>query len=154
MSAFYNILHNHTLWNEMRTLLNLSNPAYTYWQDTNVIKLSRYLFLDNDTIPERYLHIVESTSDLSGYLPTRYAADQLNIDTHIFNTKQMRLNTHFEYKFVQGVKFVNIKRFFTEHGIVVNKNSLVSLSKLESAIILPNSRLYTIDAKYAVVVYD
>jgi len=154
MSAFYNILDKHSLWSEVRTLLELSNPAYTYWNDTNHIKLNRYVFIENKTIPQKYLHVLDKTSDLSGYLPVGYASDYLNVDSHIFNTKQMRLYNQFEYKFVNGVKFVNIKRFFLEHSIEVKGSSLVNLTKLEEATILPNSRLYNIDGKYAVVVYD
>ena len=154
MSLFYNILDNHTLWSEMRSLLKLSNPAYTYWRETAHIKLNRYVFLDNRTIPIRYKDVLSSTSNLSGYLPISYAADQLNIDTHIFNTKQMRLHAKFEYKFVQGVKFVNIRRFFIEHGIALHRYSTLALSRYDDAVILPNSTLYNIDEKYVLVVYD
>ncbi len=154
MSAFYNILDKHTLWSEMRELLELSNPAYSYWDETNHIKLNRYVFIENKTIPQKYLHVLNDTSDLSGYLPVSYASSQLNIDSHIFNTKQMRLHNTFEYKFVNGIKFVNIKRFFLEYAIEVKKDSLISLVKMEEATILPNSTLYNIDGKYVVVVYD
>jgi hypothetical protein len=154
MHAFYNILDQHWLWKEVRTKLNLSNPAYTYWQETHHIKLNRYVFIEKETLPEKYLHVEPILTDLSGCLPTQYASQHLGADSHIFNTKQMRLYSKFEYKFVDNIKFVNVKKFFVEHGIYVKKNSLIQLAKLKDLEITADSRFYRIDDDYGVVVYD
>jgi hypothetical protein len=153
-ALFYNVLNHHWLWKEMRTKLSLSNPAYTYWSDVKTLKLNRYVFLEKQSIPEKYLHVEPLLTDLSGYLPTQYASTQLSLDSHIFNYKQMQLHSKFEYKFVENIKFVNIKRFFLEHGIKVNKNSLVQLGRLKDLHFMPESRFYKIDDNYGVVVYD
>jgi hypothetical protein len=154
MSAFYNILDHHWLWKEICSKLHLSNPAYVCWKRTHHIKLNRYVFIEKATLPEKYLHVEPILTDLSGYLPTQYASLQLCADSHIFNTKQMRLHAQFEYKFVENVKFVNIRRFFLEHGIRVGKNSLVQLAKLKDLEITEDSRFYRINDDYGVVVYD
>ncbi|MEA2112035.1 MAG: hypothetical protein U9P71_08315 [Campylobacterota bacterium] len=154
MNNFYNILDRHWLWKEVRSKLHLSNPAYTYWPNTKHIKLNRYVFLEKETLPEKYLHVEPILTDLSGFLPTQYASQQLTTDAHIFNTKQMRLYSKFEYKFVDNIKFVNIKRFFLEHGIYVKKNSLIQLAKLKDLDISEECRFYRIDDDYGVVVYD
>ncbi len=154
MSAFYNILDQHWLWKEIRSKLHLSNPAYSYWHKTHHIKLNRYVFIEKATLPEKYLHVEPILTDLSGYLPIQYASHHLSTDAHIFNTKQMRLYNKFEYKFVDNIKFVNVKKFFLEHGIYVKKNSLIQLGKLKDLEITADSRFYRIDDAYGVVVYD
>lgn len=154
MSSFYSILDQHWLWKEVYTKLSLSSPAYAYWNESRHIKLGRYVFLEKNTLPSRYAHIEEDLTDLSGYLPTQYAAAQLGIDSHIFGYKKMRLYNRFEYKFVNDIKFVNLKRFFVEHGIRIGKNSFVQMGRLDDLIITPDTRFYRIDDHYGVVVYE
>ena len=154
MSELHTVLNKHWLWKEMRTKLNLSNPAYKYWKSSQYIKLNRYVFIQKDTIPQKFAYIQNELTDLTGYLPVQYASQRLNVNSSIFNYKMMRLYSHFEYKFVENVKFVNIKRFFTEHAIKVDRDSTVQLGRLEDLCILPNSKFYRIDDNYGVVVYN
>ncbi len=154
MSAFYNVLDKQWLWKEVYTKLGISSPAYKYWKNTPSLKLNRYLFLQKDTLPEKYSYIESDLTDISGYLPTQYASIQLNMDSHIFNYKKMKLHSSFEYKFINDIKFVNMKRFFLEHNIRIKKDSMIRLGKLDSLPIFPNSTFYRIDENYGVVVYD
>lgn len=154
MSALYSILDKHWLWKEISTKLELSNPAYSYWSDSRHIKLNRYVFIEKQTLPLRYEYIESSLTDLSGWLPTNYAASTLNMDSHIFAFKRMRLYNQFEYKYVNDIKFVNLKRFFTENGIKLTRNSYARLGRLDDLIITADSRFYRIDDYYGVVVYD
>jgi hypothetical protein len=154
MSALYNLLDKHWLWREINTKLQLSSPAYNYWSESRHIKLNRYVFIEKDTLPEKYSHIETSLTDLSGYLPTQYAASTLSADSHIFAYKKMRLYSQFEYKYVNDIKFVNLKRFFTENGIILTKNSYVHLGRLNDLSIIPDCRFYRIDDNYGVVVYS
>lgn len=154
MSALYSQLDRHWLWKEIYTKLSLSSPAYSYWNESRHIKLNRYVFIEKNTLPAKYTHIQEDLTDLTGYLPTQYAATQLGIDSHIFGYKKMRLYNQFEYKFVNDIKFVNLKRFFLENGIKIGKNSYVHLARLDELIITADSRFYRIDDHYGVVVYD
>jgi hypothetical protein len=132
----------------------LSNPAYQSWKETPHIKVGRYVFLQKGCLPERYAAIERELTDLSGYLPVQYAAGMLGADAHIFNTKQMRLHDRFEYKFVSEIKFVNIRRFFVEHGIRPGSGSTILLDRLDRLYITPQCRFYRIDDHYGVVVYD
>lgn len=154
MSALYSILDKHWLWKEISTKLELSSPAYTYWNSSRHIKLNRYVFIEKHTLPQRYEHIESSLTDLSGWLPTNYAASTLNTDSHIFAYKKMRLYSQFEYKYVNEIKFVNLKRFFTENGIALTKKSYAHLARLDDLIITADSRFYRIDDNYGVVVYN
>lgn len=154
MSAFYSLLDKHWLWKEMSHKLGLSTPAYSYWNESRHIKLNRYVFIEKNTLPLKYAHIQEDLTDLSGYLPTQYAAGQLNMDSHIFSYKKMRLHNQFEYKFVNDIKFVNLKRFFLENGIKIEKTNYAHLARLDDLIITADSRFYRIDDNYGVVVYD
>jgi hypothetical protein len=156
MSALiHNKLNDYWLWKEIRTRLGVSNPAYRYWRGTRDLKLNnKYVFLQKQTLPEKYRFVEEALTDLSGYLPTRYASDVLHTDSHIFTYDRMKLYGSFEYKYVEEIKFVNLKRFFTEHGIRVKKGSMLHLGKLRDLEVAPDSVFYRISDDYGVVVYD
>lgn len=155
MSYLPNKLNSFWLWREISSKLGVSNPAYKYWKDTQSMKLNnKYIFLKKDTLPPKHLYIQEKLTDLSGYLPIKYASDQLHVNEHIFSYDKMRLYKEFEYKFVEDVKFVNIKKFFKENGIRVPKNSLVQLGKLKDLEISVDSTFYRLKDDYAIVVYE
>jgi len=155
MSLLPSKLNSFWLWREVSSKLGVSNPAYKYWKDTLSMKLNnKYVFVKKDTLPSKHLHVQEILTDLSGHLPIKYASDQLHVNEHIFSYEKMRLHKEFEYKFVEDVKFVNIKKFFTENGIRVSKNSLVQLGKLKDLEISVDSTFYRLKDDYAIVVYD
>jgi hypothetical protein len=154
MSQLPNKLNSFWLWREVSSRLGISNPAYKYWKETPSIKLNnKYIFIKKDTLPIKYLHIQEILTDLTGHLPIRYASDQLHINERVFSSDKMRLYKEFEYKFVEDVKFVNMRKFFRENGINVPKNALVQLGKLKDLEITPESTFHRLKDDYAIVVY-
>jgi hypothetical protein len=155
VSHLPNTLNAYWLWKEVYTKLGISNPAYKYWKQTSTLKLNnKYLFVQKDTLPLKHLHVQDILTDLSGYLPIKYASDQLHVNEHLFTSDKMRLHSAFEYKFVEDVKFVNIKKFFKENGIKVARNSLVQLAKLKDLEITADSSFYRLKDDYAIVVYS
>ena len=155
MSNLPSTLNSFWLWREISSKLGVSNPAYKYWTNTPNLKLNnKYIFLKKETLPQKHMHIEEILTDLSGHLPIKYASDQLHINEHLFSSDKMKLHREFEYKFVEDVKFVNIKKFFRENGIKVTKNSLVLLGKLKDLELSVDSTFYRLKDDYAVVVYD
>lgn len=155
MSHLSNTLNSYWLWREVYQKLGISNPAYKYWKDTQSIKLNnKYIFIKKDTLPQKYEHVQPKLTDLSGYLPIKYASDQLHVNEHVFSYEKMKLYREFEYKFVEDVKFVNIKKFFKENGIVISKNSIVQLGKLKDLELHGSSAFYKLKDDYAIVVYD
>ena len=66
----------------------------------------------------------------------------------------MKLHKEFEYKFVEDVKFVNIKKFFRENGIKVSKNSIVHLGKMKDLDFAGTCTFYNLKNDYGIVVYD
>ena len=143
MSPLPNILNSYWLWREVREKLDVSNPLYKYWKDTPNIKLNnKYVFVQKKALPEKYSYVEPILTDLSGYLPIRYASDRLHVSEHIFNYDKMKLYKEFEYKYVQDVKFVNIKKFFVEFGIKVDKNAVIHLGRLKDLEITSNSTFY------------
>ncbi len=105
-------------------------------------------------MPEKYAFVERSLTDLSGHLPIKYASDRLHINEHVFSYEKMRLYKEFEYKFVEDVKFVNIKKFFIENGIRVGKNSIIQLGKMKDLEITANSTFYNLKNDYGIVVYE
>ncbi len=155
MSHLPNTLNAYWLWREISSKLGVSNPAYKYWKQTVTLKLNnKYVFLQKETLPQKYEHVETHLTDLSGYLPIKFASDQLHVNEHIFSYDKMRLYKEFEYKYVQDVKFVNIKKFFRENGIKVQKNSLIHLGKIKELDLSANCTFYNLKNDYAIVVYE
>jgi hypothetical protein len=155
MSPLPSMLNSFWLWREVYSKLGISNPAYKYWKETPNIKLNnKYVFVQKNTLPPKYDHIEPMLTDLSGYLPIKFASDQLHVNEHIFSYEKMRLYREFEYKFVADVKFVNIRKFFRENGICVAKNSIVQLGKIEDLDLSAEATFYKLKNDYGIVVYD
>lgn len=155
MSNLPNTLNTFWLWREVSRKLGVSNPAYKYWKNTPNLKLNnKYIFLQKETLPQKYEYVEPMLTDLSGYLPIKYASDKLHVSEHLFSSEKMKLYKEFEYKFVEDVKFVNIKKFFRENGIQVSKNSLVQLGKMRSLDLSGSSRFYNLKDDYGIVIYD
>jgi len=115
---------------------------------------NKYVFVQKEKLPPKYSYIEPQLTDLSGYLPIKFASDQLHVNEHIFSYEKMKLYREFEYKFVEDVKFVNIRKFFKENGIKVTKNSLIQLGKLKDLELDANATFYNLKNDYAIVVYD
>jgi len=155
MSYLPNILNSYWLWREVSSKLGVSNPAYKYWKNTPNLKLNnKYVFIQKKTLPPKYSHIEEILTDLSGYLPIKYASDRLHVNEHIFSYEKMKLYKEFDYKYVNDVKFVNIKKFFRENGIKIAKDSIMQLGKIKDLEITPESTFYNLKNDYGVVVYN
>jgi hypothetical protein len=155
MSHLPSTLNSFWLWREVSSKLGVSNPAYKYWKNTPNIKLNnKYIFIQKETLPLKHLHIEEILTDLSGHLPIKFASDQLHVNEHLFSSDKMKLHKEFEYKFVEDVKFVNIKKFFRENGIKVTKNSLIQLAKIKDLEFSAESTFYRLKDDYGIVVYD
>jgi len=154
MSYLPNTLNSFWLWREVNLKLGISNPAYKYWKNTPNIKLNnKYVFIQKKTLPNKHAYIEDMLTDLSGFLPIKYASDQLHVNEHIFSYDKMKLHKEFEYKFVEDVKFVNIRKFFTEFGIRVNKNSIIQLGKMKDLELTSECTFYNLKNDYAIVVY-
>lgn len=154
MSALPDTLNSFWLWREVYGKLGISNPAYKYWKNSSTLKLNnKYIFIEKNTLPEKYQYVEEILTDLSGYLPIKYASDQLHVNEHLFLTDKMKLHNEFEYKFVEDVKFVNIKKFFKENGIIVPRNALIQLGRMKDLEITPECTFYNLKNDYGIVVY-
>ena len=155
MSYLPNTLNSFWLWREVSSKLGLSNPVYRYWKNTPSLKLNnKYVFIQKEKLPLKYAFVEPILTDLSGYLPIKYASDRLHVSEHIFSYEKMRLYREFEYKFVEEVKFVNIRKFFIENGIRVGKNSIIQLGKMKDLEITANSTFYNLKNDYGIVVYE
>ena len=155
MSYLPNTLNSFWLWREVSSKLGVSNPAYKYWKNTPNMKLNnKYVFIQKETLPPKHEHVESILTDLSGFLPIKFASDQLHVNEHVFSYEKMKLYKEFDYKFVQDVKFVDIRKFFRENGIKVGKNSIVQLGKMKDLEIDVNSTFYNLKNDYGIVVYD
>ena len=76
------------------------------------------------------------------------------MNEHLFLSDKMKLHNEFEYKFVEDIKFVNIKKFFRENGIHVNKHSIVQLGKMKDLDLAGSSAFYNLKNDYGIVVYE
>lgn len=152
MALLYSKLDRYWLWKEIRSNLGLSNPAYKYWKTPSLKLNNKYLFLQKNALPPRYAYVENALTDLSGHLPARYASDILHLDAHTFTSKKMTLYSQFEYKFVEDIRFVNMRRFFREHGIDIRRESLVQVGRISALDIAPTSTFYALNDYFGVVV--
>jgi hypothetical protein len=154
MSYLPNTLNSFWLWREVSSKLGVSNPLYKYWKETPNLKLNnKYIFVEKNKLPSTYEYIEPILTDLSGHLPIKFASDRLHVNEHIFSYEKMKLYKEFEYKFVEDVKFVNIKKFFRENGISVHKNSIIQLGKIKDLDISHSATFYNLKNDYGIVVY-
>lgn len=155
MSHLPNTLNSFWLWREVSSKLGVSNPLYKYWKTTPNMKLNnKYVFVQKNTLPEKYEYVEPILTDLSGFLPIKYASDRLHVNEHIFSYEKMKMYKEFEYKYVEDVKFVNIKKFFREYGVKINKNSIVQLGKIKDLELSGSASFYNLKNDYGIVVYD
>jgi len=148
-------LNSFWLWREVSSKLGVSNPAYKYWKNTPNMKLNnKYIFIQKNTLPKKHEYVENILTDLSGFLPIKYASDRLHVNEHIFSYEKMKLYKEFEYKFVEDVKFVNIKRFFTEFGIKVSKDSIIQLGRIKDLEFSSSSTFYNLKNDYGIMVYE
>ncbi|MEA3330403.1 MAG: hypothetical protein U9Q29_01765 [Campylobacterota bacterium] len=155
MSHFPNTLNSFWLWREVSSKLGVSNPLYKYWKETPSLKLNnKYIFVEKNRLPAKYEYIEPILTDLSGHLPIKFASDRLHVNEHIFSYDKMKLYKEFEYKFVQDVKFVNIKKFFIENGIKVGRNSIIQLGKIKDLDFSATSTFYNLKNDYGIMVYE
>jgi len=155
MSYLPNTLNSFWLWREVSSKLGVSNPAYKYWKNTPNLKLNnKYIFVKKETLPQKYEYVEPILTDLTGHLPIKYASDRLHVNEHIFSYEKMKLYKEFEYKYVEDVKFVNIKKFFRENGIQVGKNSIIQLGKMKDLDLSGSSAFYNLKNDYGIVVYE
>jgi len=155
MSYLPNTLNSFWLWREVSSKLGVSNPLYKYWKDTPNLKLNnKYIFVEKNKLPQKYQYVEPILTDLSGFLPIKFASDKLHVNEHIFSYEKMKMYKEFEYKFVEDIKFVNIRKFFRENGIKVSKNSIVQLGKMKDLEIDANSTFYNLKNDYGIVVYE
>jgi len=155
MSYLPNTLNSFWLWREISSKLGVSNPAYKYWKNTPNLKLNnKYVFIQKNRLPTKHEYIEEILTDLSGHLPIKYASDQLHVNEHLFSYDRMKLHKEFEYKFVEDIKFVNIKKFFRENGIIVSKNSMVHLGKIKDLEFTSDATFYNLKNDYGIMVYN
>ena len=155
MTTLSNTLNSFWLWREVSSKLGISNPAYKYWKNAPNLKLNnKYVFVQKNTLPKKHEYVENILTDLSGHLPIKFASDQLHVNEHIFSYDKMKLHKEFEYKFVQDIKFVNIKKFFRENGIIVPKNALVQLGKIKELEFSADSTFYNLKNDYGIVVYN
>lgn len=155
MSHLSNTLNNYWLWKEVNNKLGISSTLYKSWKETPTVKLNnKYVFVQKEALPQKYSHVEPILTDLSGYLPIRYASDCFHVNEHTFNSKDMKLYKHFEYKFVEDIKFVNIKRFLSEHGIKIRKNDIFQLGRMNKLDITEDCIFHRITDDYGLVIYN
>ena len=137
MSYMPNTLNSFWLWREVSSKIGVSNPAYKYWKNTPNMKLNnKYVFIQKETLPEKYEYVEPILTDLSGHLPIKYASDRLHVNEHIFSYEKMKLYKEFE------------------NGIKVGKNSIVQLGKMKDLDLSGSSAFYNLKNDYGIVVYE
>ncbi len=139
-------LDNYILSKELMRLAGISPNAFRYWKDCIAIKYykSRVVFLHKKYIHKKYIHLLQYCTNLEGYIQSAPFCRYTNLPhSHLTKSNNSKIYDLLNIKVVDGIKFVNLKKFLSSCGL--DDNCTIYIEKcryfapLEKKIKLTNS---------------
>lgn len=96
---------------------NISPNAYRYWKGVSAATFegSKSVFLLKSTIPKKYEEIAFSCKDLSGLvLSSAFCSFTGLSSSHLTKSNNSKLYNKLQISMIEGVKFVNLKKFYDD----------------------------------------
>lgn len=127
---------------------NISPNAYRYWKDVNAANFegSKTVFLQKNSIPKKYEFIASTCRDLSGFvLSSAFCSFTGLASSHLTKSNNSKLYDKLQIIVVEGVKFVNLKKFYDDlelsydYNLYIEKCCYFSPEPLEKKIRLTNT---------------
>ncbi len=103
----------------------ISANAYRYWKNIYAASFesSRSVFLKKDTIPKKHEKIISSCHDLSGLvLSSAFCSFTGLSSSHLTKSNGSKLYEKLEITIIEGIKFVNLKKFYDDLGLSYDYN--------------------------------
>lgn len=103
----------------------ISPNAYRYWKDIKAANFegSRTIFLLKSSIPKKYEEISLACKDLSGFvLSSAFCSFTGLSSSHLTKSNNSKLYERLHVITLNGVKFVNLKKFYDDLGLSYDYN--------------------------------
>ncbi len=113
-------LDNYILAKELMRLAGISPNAFRYWRDCIATKYykSRVVYIHKKFVHKRYKSLIEKCSDLEGYIQSAPFCRYTNLPpSHLIKSNNSEIYKLLNIKIVEGVKFVNTKKFLSTFGL-------------------------------------
>ncbi len=104
---------------------SISPNAYRYWKNVKAASFegSRSIFLKKDTIPKKYVSIIKDCQDLTGFVPSSAFCSFTGLSSsHLTKSNNSKLYEKLDVVVVEGVKFVNLQKFYDDLGLSYDYN--------------------------------
>ncbi len=141
-------LDNYILNVEFSKKAGISLNAYRYWKGVSAATYdgSRTVFLLKSSVLKKYEKVVNNCSNLSGLvLSSAFCSFSGLSNSHLTKSNNSKLYEKLHVELIEGVKFVNLKRFYDDLGlsydynIYIEKCCYFSPEPLEKKIRLTNT---------------
>ncbi len=120
-----NFLDDFVLNAEFCKLATISANAYRYWKSVKAASFegSRSIFLQKNTIPSKYEKTLHKCSDLNGLvLSSAFCSFTGLSSSHLTKSNNSKLYEKLQILSIEGVKFVNLKKFYDDLGLSYDFN--------------------------------
>ncbi len=114
------VLDNFILAKELMKIAGISSNAFRYWRGCIAGKYdkSRIVYLHKHFIHKKYQHLIPKCTPLNGLIQSAPFCKYTNLpSSHLTKSNNSLLYNLFEIKFIEGVKFVNLKAFLDKFGL-------------------------------------
>ncbi len=114
------VLDNYVLAKELMRLANISTNGFRYWKECIAVKYykSRVVYIHKEFVHPKYKHLVANCTKLDGLVQSAPFCRYTNLSSsHLTLSNRSNLLSVLEVKFVDGVKFVNLKKLLDRYGL-------------------------------------
>lgn len=118
--SYKTTLENYILNYELAKLAKISSNAYRFWKNVRVVKYDecRIVFLDKNTLPEKYKSFVNLCTNLSGYVQSQAFCKYTGLaPSHLIQSNNSKIYDILDILQIGTVKFVNLKKFYDDLGL-------------------------------------
>ena len=125
-------LDRYILNKELCSLVGISSNAYRFWKNVRAARYDgcRAIFLDKQTILPKHQDALLTCTDLSGFVQSQAFCNYTGLaSSHLIEKNNSVLYKLFEIKTIEGIKFVNLKKFYDDFELDYNYNIYVEKCK-------------------------
>jgi len=113
-------LEGYTLNWELAKLADISSNTYRFWKDVHAIKYdgSRAIYLEKDTIPDKYKKYMKLCTNLDGYIQAQSFCKYTGLSSsHLTKSNNSKIYELLDILKIGTIKLVNLKKFYDDLGL-------------------------------------
>lgn len=105
---------------ELTKMAKISSNAYKFWKNISYATYSnsRYIFLNINTIPSKYMDLAQICTKLNGYILSSAFCSLTGICiSHLTKSNNSNLYNKLEFLHIDNIKLINLKKLYDDLGI-------------------------------------